>query len=418
VDPRKVNWRKKGRTDIAQPAIDAYGFSIWNNHESTCYHMGYESTNDYTLSLGVEVHEWKVLCKPTLDDHQYITYSVMLDKLKMKPSIQRTTDYNAYRGRIAQGTELLEYGSAQNTRENATRITDWLTDTIKDTTIETPVTMGAKWWSSKLQHLKASYGRKMAKARRCRNADIKRMLFEEAYTAKKEYTKEIFKAKEVAWKSFITTHTAWGRPYKVVVKTRDGYGVPPGLNTENGITNTRTESEEYLLKVTFPSLDIEIPISAQCKTIAAAEVAISHDELAVEIGESLRHRSNKSSPGSDNIRWKHVKILHRKKPKLLTDLLRSCLRHGVFPNEWKEAFVSFIPKKDKPPNQAGSYRPICLLSCLGKLLETIIKNRLKDKSDNAQYGFRRGKSTEDCMYDMMGKLDSLSGICICIGHLT
>lgn len=59
-----------------------------------------------------------------------------------------------------------------------------------------------------------------------------------------------------------------------------------------------------------------------------------------------------------------------------------------------------IPKgKDKPLLQASSYRTICLLSSLGKLYETMLKNRLEKDIENKggfsanQFGFRKGKST-------------------------
>ena len=148
--------------------------------------------------------------------------------------------------------ELLSYDSAYNTRENATRITNWLTQTMRETTIESPKGRGVKWWSPRLGQLKASYARKMAKARHCRNSDVKALLLEEANAAKKKYSEAIFKAKENAWKAFITTHTAWGRPYKVIVKKRDGYGLPPGIRTENGLMDTKAQSESTCLESSFP----------------------------------------------------------------------------------------------------------------------------------------------------------------------
>ena len=235
-------------------------------------------------------------------------------------------------------------------------------------------------------------------------------MLEEAKEAKKKYTEVIFRAKENAWKDFITVHTAWGWPYKVIVKKREGYGVPLGLVTENGPTDTRVESEEYLLRVKFPSLDIEAPGLPTGEGVVTNEE--DYDEIArfaitsEEIGESLRTRNNRSALGSDGIRWKHLKLLHKKRAALLTDLMNACLRYSAFPAEWKEAFVSFIPKGDKPSEEAGSYRPISLLSCLGKLLETLVKNRLQDKAEDTQYGFRQGRSTE-CIHDTLVKLNTM-----------
>lgn len=53
---------------------------------------------------------------------------------------------------------------------------------------------------------------------------------------------------------------------------------------------------------------------------------------------------------------------------------------------------------DKVRSDPASYRPICLLSVLGKILERMMVERLKRKLGegmcDAQYGFRTGRSTE------------------------
>ena len=58
-----------------------------------------------------------------------------------------------------------------------------------------------------------------------------------------------------------------------------------------------------------------------------------------------------------------------------------------------------ITKSGKPPGEPSSYRPICLLSVLGKILERLIQRRLTTHLEStgglsdAQYGFRKGRST-------------------------
>jgi hypothetical protein len=46
------------------------------------------------------------------------------------------------------------------------------------------------------------------------------------------------------------------------------------------------------------------------------------------------------------------------------------------PKTWKEANIVPIPKPDRDHSICKNYRPIALLSCVGKLLERIICNRL------------------------------------------
>ncbi|XP_072377751.1 uncharacterized protein [Diabrotica undecimpunctata] len=55
------------------------------------------------------------------------------------------------------------------------------------------------------------------------------------------------------------------------------------------------------------------------------------------------------------------------------------------------------------PEEATAYRPICLLDCLGKLYENVVKNRLEeelrenDSISSRQYGFRKAKSAIDAV---------------------
>jgi len=80
-----------------------------------------------------------------------------------------------------------------------------------------------------------------------------------------------------------------------------------------------------------------------------------------------------------------------------------CLAEGVFPKQWKRAKLVLLRKGDKPLDDPSSYRPLCLLDCLGKLFEKIIDNRLRTYFDESgcladqQFGFRKGRSTIDVL---------------------
>ncbi|GBM71621.1 hypothetical protein AVEN_5223-1 [Araneus ventricosus] len=57
-------------------------------------------------------------------------------------------------------------------------------------------------------------------------------------------------------------------------------------------------------------------------------------------------------------------------------ILNFCLHHSVFPKRWKIPMVLLIPKEGKDLSQFKSFRPMCLLPILGKLLDKLITNRL------------------------------------------
>lgn len=51
---------------------------------------------------------------------------------------------------------------------------------------------------------------------------------------------------------------------------------------------------------------------------------------------------------------------------------------GYVPTCWKNTKIKMIHKKDQNSNETSAFRPISLLSNLGKLLENIINERLTE----------------------------------------
>lgn len=78
--------------------------------------------------------------------------------------------------------------------------------------------------------------------------------------------------------------------------------------------------------------------------------------------------------------------------------MNGILETQELPTRWKKAKVVLIPKGDMGA-EIKKYRPICLIDCMGKLLEHLIKVRLSDELaardalSDRQFGFREGRST-------------------------
>ena len=82
----------------------------------------------------------------------------------------------------------------------------------------------------------------------------------------------------------------------------------------------------------------------------------------------------------------------------ICSLLNHSLRLGIFPDIWKDAFVSPIPKGGNAAS-VSKYRSISLLSCLEKVPERVIfkhpYNHFRDNDilSHLQSGFIPGNST-------------------------
>ena len=82
----------------------------------------------------------------------------------------------------------------------------------------------------------------------------------------------------------------------------------------------------------------------------------------------------------------------------LTKLFNISIRQGRFPECWKTYSVLPIPKSANP-SEATNYRPISLLSVVGKMLERhfhqYVTKHLNEYHplSNKQWGFQSGKST-------------------------
>ncbi|GBP60547.1 Probable RNA-directed DNA polymerase from transposon X-element [Eumeta japonica] len=91
-----------------------------------------------------------------------------------------------------------------------------------------------------------------------------------------------------------------------------------------------------------------------------------------------RKRSPSKAPGPDGVNNIAIKCFSAPLMALLIAIFNACIKNCLYPEAWKEAVIISIPKPGKPRDLFTSYRPISLLSGLGKLFEKIFKTRFND----------------------------------------
>ena len=104
-----------------------------------------------------------------------------------------------------------------------------------------------------------------------------------------------------------------------------------------------------------------------------------------EIKLQLNKTKGKSAPGADGIKYPILKKCPNIVFENLAHIYNQCLNIGYFPKKWKEATGTMIPKPKKDPKIVTNYRPISLLSCVGKLFEKILANRIRSKLEEENF---------------------------------
>ena len=129
-------------------------------------------------------------------------------------------------------------------------------------------------------------------------------------------------------------------------------------------------------------------------------MALPMKEIRINEAKHIQHKINpKKSPGYDLITGKILKKLSQKGLRTITQIYNAILQTDYFPCQWKVGKIIMIVKPGKHPNDITSYRPICLLPILSKILEMILLQRLTPIIDERkfipshQFGFRKEHRT-------------------------
>ena len=122
-----------------------------------------------------------------------------------------------------------------------------------------------------------------------------------------------------------------------------------------------------------------------------------------EIIVALNQMKGKSAPGIDNLPTGLFKQFKYELLSSFEDLFNKVLIAEKFPAKWAHSIVLPLFKRGDR-KECNNYRPISLLSCIGKVFTKILTNRFIKWSDNnnclpaCQAGFRAGHSTTDQVF--------------------
>ncbi|KAL4135297.1 hypothetical protein QTP88_006915 [Uroleucon formosanum] len=139
-----------------------------------------------------------------------------------------------------------------------------------------------------------------------------------------------------------------------------------------------------------------------------SQQSLLNSPLKIEKLEDALHNCKSKSPGPDGIPY----FFPKNTLNHLLAIYNLIWNSYVFPESWKHGYVIPILKPNKNKFLAESYRPICLLNTLCKLLEKIVNRRLIWFIENLNFltpeqnGFRCNRSTMNNLLTIKNVLHS------------
>lgn len=116
------------------------------------------------------------------------------------------------------------------------------------------------------------------------------------------------------------------------------------------------------------------------------------EELSETEVRSCTVGNGNTCPGADGISVELLSACWKAIGAYITNLFRACLRLGHHSSCFKLADIVFLPKHGRDLSTIKGWKPIALLSCLGKWLERIIAKKMsytaitKDIVSQQQFG--------------------------------
>ena len=179
----------------------------------------------------------------------------------------------------------------------------------------------------------------------------------------------------------------FGKP-EVPVKDKEGNSIPGEIKQ---MDRWAEHFEELLNR----------PPPADPPVIEPADEDLEIDCEAPDMGEillAIKQQKSGKAAGPDGIPPEALKQAEDINTEVLCTLFKDIWEREDIPSDWKEGYITKIPKKGDL-SSCSNYRGISLLSVPGKIFNRVILNRLKNAVDpklrDNQAGFRRNRSCTD-----------------------
>ncbi|KAJ6136773.1 hypothetical protein N7497_012326 [Penicillium chrysogenum] len=311
----------------------------------------------------------------------------------------KNAPWNEINARIA--STLAATPSEGTVQQKTDRLMSAVSDAVHNLTPRAKPSPHAKrWWTTDLTQLRHIYTYWRNHARSERRAGRKVPRFEKmAQDAAKQYHDAIRKQKKKHWNEFLADNDNIWKAAKYLKSGEDAaFGKLPQLVRADGTTTAdHKEQAEELLSKFFPPLPDNIDdegIRPQREPVEMPAITLEEVERQLLAAKSWK------APGEDGlpaIVWKMTwpTVKYR-----VLELFQASLAEGSLPRQWRHAKIIPLKKPNKENYTiAKAWRPISLLATLGKILESVVAERISHAVEThgllptSHFGARKQRST-------------------------
>ena len=404
---------QRGRT--IEQLIDQTNLVMLNNGAPTHPNRINDSAIDLSMcSANISQYfEWNTAPSVLDSDHYPITITTNIETPEVTPiKLTKQANWSIY-------TNSAAWNNMTQNHQNNSDMLEELYDRIQEACDEaiptaTPTRFYPKpWWTPDLTRTRNKRERLYQIYRR-NKTDQNRTNWSKA---RAEHKRNVKKAKDESWEKYTSEFNASIPISDLCKRVKRMKNIAPTsiriLNDPDqpGLQySTQSEISEILAK-TFAKVSSDDNYAAEfLPRKAQAEQNMpnfgEHDSVynkpfTVKDLHSVLSKTNDTAPGEDGVTYQMIRKMPDHAKKYIIDMYNKFFRDSYFPEKWKRAIIIPIPKPGKNPNSPNSYRPIALTSCLCKIFERLINERLLEYLimnrilTTAQCGCQKGRSTMD-----------------------
>ena len=374
---------------------------------------GKESVLDLGFATANITSEVSVSLGPNLgSDHYPVVYDLNVGPFTQQVKFRKkykteNVDWSLWKAQLPE----VEYSETDSLNRMNTYIINKMRSSkycIPETTgVYTPY-FSKPWWTDKCKQLTDARNKAKNKFRKHPTDQNLQQLRVAENVAKDE----VQKAKDDSWKKYTTSINSFsttGAVWKKVRQFKNNFKpkITPIKDGDIFITD-KNEKVKIFAKHFKKSFSATIENDNYNDMTMEVQAAIIDENIHEYNAPFTKHefyqaiqKLQNTAAGEDRIENIILKNLTINYQEYLLKLFNRSWREEILPTDWKSGLLQPILKPEKKDFLVNSYRPITMLSCVGKLMERMVKTRLDwvvEKNtllNPVQSGFRKGRSTFD-----------------------